>query len=648
MTEAMDHGVPLGNGPAPSRSREGVSVSSRHPEAGRSVGGGRRNRCGRRRCEPVFCAGLMLSAAVLIHGCAGLTRPRPTPPLPTFTGPAFLHGSVGSLTRLLGDQPLLVSGYGLVVSLNGTGSAEVPAYLRRWLINEMRKKGVGSVALDVPRTSPERLLASDHTSVVVARGLVPPGATKGTRFDVLVSCLPETQTTSLDGGRLWTTDLAIGGANPSMRFSRKLAVVSGPMYINPFDGKAGDQHKHPLQRQAVVLSGGVATANRTVELVLHQPSWQRSRLIADRINERFPAAPVDRQPTAVPIDDVHIQLHIPTRYGQRPQELLELVNHLFVQRTNGFSQTKAQQLADLLVAQSNHADHIAHAWVAMGKTVLPVIRRCYDHPRGEIALAALEAGARLEDELVTDPMERIVRLPEAGMRRLAAGVLRHMPNSLRGARLLKTLLDDTDTSVRLEAYESLAAINDPLINRTAIDGPEPDRFKFVLDLVFSKKPLVYVAPNRVPRLVIFNPALGFRTPLFARLWENRLMLRCAGPDQPLTVFYQKPGQTDGQVFDVDSTVARLIYLLAHRPSVANPDNGLNLSYGQVVNAVHRLCEQGWVESGVHVQTNPIAQAIDQAQQASSDEPRPETDRVEPSGLFERRDAIGPHLIHKKP
>ena len=89
----------------------------------------------------------------------------------------------------------------------------------------------------------------------------------------------------------------------------------------------------------------------------------------------------------------------------------------------------------------------------------------------------------------------------------------------------------------------------------------------------------------------------------------------------------------------------------------------NLSDGQLIDAIidlavlwhvnfyvswHRLCEQGWVESGVHVQTNPIAQAIDQAQQASSDEPRPETDRVEPSGLFERRDAIGPHLIHKKP
>ena len=29
------------------------------------------------------------------------------------------------------------------------------------------------------------------------------------------------------------------------------------------------------------------TTDRRVELILNQPSWQRSRLIADRINERF-------------------------------------------------------------------------------------------------------------------------------------------------------------------------------------------------------------------------------------------------------------------------------------------------------------------------------------------------------------------------
>ena len=176
--------------------------------------------------------------------------------------------------------------------------------------------------------------------MITAHGLIPPGALKGTRFDVLVSCPPQTQTTSLAGGRLWTTDLSVGGTDPAMRFSRKLAAAAGPLYINPFDHSTPNQRKLQLQRQAVVLSGGVAAANRPLHLILHQPSWQRSRLIADRMNERFPAAPSDRQPTASPIDDTRIRIHIPARYAGKPQQLLELTSHLFIQGAPGFAQTK--------------------------------------------------------------------------------------------------------------------------------------------------------------------------------------------------------------------------------------------------------------------------------------------------------------------
>ena len=150
----------------------------------------------------------------------------------------------------------------------------------------------------------------------------------------------------------------------------------------------------------------------------------------------------------------------------------------------------------------------------------------------------------------------------------------------------------------------------------------------------SQKPLVYVAQSRVPRLVIFQPTLGFRPPFLAKLWDNRLMLRGPGPDAPLTVFYQRPGQTEGQVVQVDPTVAHLAYLLAHQPSVSRPEQGLDLTYSQVINAVYRLCEQGIIASPVRLQTNPLAAAVARAQQAASVEPRPDTGPIRP-------DAIGP-------
>ena len=113
--------------------------------------------------------------------------------------------------------------------------------------------------------------------------------------------------------------------------------------------------------------------------------------------------------------------------------------------------------------------------MSIGKTALPVIRSYYGHTAQDVSLAALEAGARLEDELVCGYLEPITRLPDTPRRRRVANILRHMPNSLRGVRLLQRLLDDSETEVRIDAYESLADISDPVIRRTAIDGPEPDR-----------------------------------------------------------------------------------------------------------------------------------------------------------------------------
>ena len=202
---------------------------------------------------------LLLSAVVCVLLAGGCERevvtPRPEGPAAIYSGPAFLRGTVGSMTRLRGSQPQLVSGYGLVVNLRGTGSSDVPAFLRVWMINEMRKKGVGNPRYGHEGVSPEAMLASSDTAVVLVQGLVPPGAVKGTRFDVLVTALPQTQTTDLESGRLWTAELAVGGSDQSLLYRHKAAKGSGALFVNA--GTGGDEaSRGVLRRRAVVLSGG--------------------------------------------------------------------------------------------------------------------------------------------------------------------------------------------------------------------------------------------------------------------------------------------------------------------------------------------------------------------------------------------------------
>lgn len=584
--------------------------------------------------------GMSLTLGVLaLTACQSQPRTQAPelPPAPIYTGPELFHGTVGSMTRVRGFEPLLVSGFGVVVNLPGTGSSEVPAFLRQWLINEMRKKGLGNPQYGAAELSPQRVLADPGKSIVVVQGLIPPGAKKGTRFDVMVTAL-DSQTISLEGGRLWSTDLAVDGANPALRYSRPLAVAeAGDLYVNPLEERSFENPEY--RSSAVVLSGGKVTVDRELELILNQPSWQRSRMIADRINERFPRGPGDRWPVAEPQTDAIIRINIPRAYSDDPAFFLRLMSKLYVQRTPRFEPEQAQRLAQALLADPNPelAEDVALAWVALGKNALREVQRYYQYPHKVIRLAALEAGALLGDEQCVDSLVQLARDPDPQVRIRCAKILSNLPQSLRGSRTLQEMLDDPDRDVRIAAYEALAKINDPVLQRIAMGAP--DNFKFMLELVPSRLPLVYICQVRLPRIVIFGPNTGFHTPMLARLWENRLMIRCEGPGQNATVFYQPPGNPEGQTIQIAPALANLIFLMAHKPSKDNPAEGLDLPYSRVVSAVVSLHRQGFLDADLYIQASPLAEAIERASRV---EPvvRPETGPagVEPGGRAEGKPA----------
>ncbi len=578
-----------------------------------------------------FVVALLMAALLISAGCTkNVTPPPPPTPAQTFTGPTFLHGTIGSLCTVRGMEPQLVSGWGLVVGLPGTGSTQVPAFLRQWMLTEMRRGGVGSVQTrDILNATPEQILASGTAAVVAVEGFIPPGAPRGTRFDVLVSALPQTDTTSLEGGLLWMTNLSLGGANEQLKFTRKLAVARGPMYLNPFEADAGpavvaDDIYTPGQRQAVVLSGGVSVDNRKIELILNQPSWIRARLIADRINERFQRdESVDRNETAVAKTNQVIEVNIPARFARHPSFLMNLIGHLFLQRGSEFEPHKAQELANLLRVEPRYAADVVATWQTLGKLSLGVIRQYYADEHLHLRMAALEAGARLGDMRVVEGIDQLTRSDDASTRKRAVSMLSFLPSSEKAPAIVSRLFDDTDRAVRIAAYETAVDIGHPALHRTQM-GEGVD-FKFFFDLVPAKEPLIYFTQKEQPRLVIFDPMLGFSTAGIMKIWENHLMVRPgANSRQAASVFYQAPGQTDGKTVEIAPTVANLVFLLAHSPSKRNPAEGFNLTYSQVINAIFQLNKQGNITAPIEVQINPLAQAVARVRQNGGIGPRPDT------------------------
>lgn len=566
----------------------------------------------------------LLAACACAEKPARLQTPDEPPPPTVFTGPAYLHGTVGSMVRVAGNEPLPVSGWGFVTGLAGTGSPDVPAFMSTWLTNEMRRRGVGSYRLGTQRMSTQELLASQDTAVVRVDGLIPPGAIAGTRFDVLVQALPGTQTTSLADGQLWTTDLSIGGANERMLFSRRLAHARGGLYINPFEDPGTAESRVELDRRAVIVGGGEVTEPRELLLVLNQPSVQRARLISDHINQRFPHEEANQRffNTAVAKDEQTIQINVPLRYAAHPQRFLNLAAHLYLQRVPDFEPRQAQRLAEVLAADPATAERVTLAWEALGKTTLPTLRRLYDAEDLRVRMAALEAGARMEDQRAADPLMALCEHDEPDIRARAATLLAPLHSNIRITRALVQRLDDQVEEVRLAAYETLVSVGDPVIERVLIhDG---QRAHFMLDLTpAAGTPLIYIHHDAVPRVAAFNPYAPLPTPMTAQLWDNRLMIRTHAPDQPVRVFYQ-PRTGPSVTLEAPPTLAHLVRLLGSPPNVPEVEKGLGLSYSDVCRALHELHQQGRLGAALTVRTSPLARELAEVRERGQpDTMRPE-------------------------
>ena len=504
-----------------------------------------------------------VAACLFASGCARekLETPDAAPPASVFQGPRELRGTIGSYARLQGGDPLLVSGYGLVVNLDRTGSAVVPEYLRGWLSNEMRKRGVGSRQLsaqspELAAVTPERLMLSEQTAVVRVSGLIPPGASPGAPFDLLLEALPEdTDTTSLAGGQLWRTGLGVNGANRRLAFTTPLAAGGGPVYLGPgpdADADAAEPAAEPDAggtpaaalpapalspagataragagggRLAVVIGGGRATEPRRLELVLHQPSWVNARRIADTINERYRAGRSRRvgatPPTANAVSDAVIQLNVPDRFAGRPAELLALIENTYPYPVD--REETVDAMMALLAAPGGPggpgrepgADltrRVPLVCRALGPNAVPALQRHYGSPDPRVRLAALGSGAWLADPDAVPGLAELTRDPDPAVRAAAGEALALLPDHMHAVEALAALLDDADRAVRVAAYEAAAASGSRLVDRLAVE--DLDGVKFLIDRVPSGRPMVLAVPRDTPRLVLFGPQTGFAPPVF--------------------------------------------------------------------------------------------------------------------------------------
>lgn len=608
------------------------------------------------------------AAAGLLPGCDTPNRPKARAVEPIVRDvPQPMRGTIGAEATLGGTQRVLVSGYGLVVGLNGTGGLTLPDAIAETMEREMARQGLGLANNDayspLAGRTPADILRDRNVAVVTVQAAVPPGSPTNMPFDVYVRAV---NATDLEGGRLWTTDLRLQAqaGRPALfgeGQGRKLAEAKGPVFINPF----GDPDNTDVQvtrttgrilgaRLGDSFTGGRVTDPLLLSITLDNESHARARAMVSAVNSRFPETPYDGGPIATGRSGTTIALRVPYAYRERPTEFVQLVRALPI--SDVFEPERARRVALAMKAEPFLAPELAWQMEAMGEKSLPFLRELYDYGESRPRIAALRAGARLGDPLTVEPLVRMARTTVGPERLDAIALLGRVRSGPEVDLALRDLLADDELLVRVSAYEALALRAEraqlgrlasvSAANPNAVSAPPLDyleqlsernlprgtlqgverrsvRGKFYLDLVEGGTPLVYVTQSRAPRIVIFGAKPALNRPSFASAWSDRLLVT-AEDTGPVRLYY-RDYRTDRVVqTDAPAELAPLIEFMAHTPTPEEPEPGLGMSFSEVVGALYSISQSKATNAAFATERDRLIAELTEAATADARKERPET------------------------
>jgi hypothetical protein len=181
---------------------------------------------------------------------------------------------------------------------------------------------------------------------------------------------------------------------------------------------------------------------------------------------------------------------------------------------------------------------------------------------------------------------------------------------------LRKLLNVEDVEVRLQAYEALVERDDPYLKRYVVDR------KFVLDVVQSDKPMIYITQIGQPRVVLFGEPEIIR-PTTVNVWGNQFMIKGDEEDETVEVYYRAPNAEQGVIFRTESDLERFVQFLGHTPSIERPAQGLGMSYNETVGILYHVWRQRYVNADFKAEQDRILAAITRLRDRTTIEERPE-------------------------
>jgi hypothetical protein len=456
---------------------------------------------------------------------------------------------VGDYTTVTGLNLISLQGVGLVTGLPGTGSDPPPSSFRTRLIQDMRRRGI---------RSPNAVLRSSSTALVVIQAYLPPLIRKGEKFDIEVRVPGADDTTSLNGGWLMETHLSEQAIVPGQGAMKGhvYAKAKGPLLITASERSKGS--RAALLRRGKVLGGGLSLKDRNLALFLRNDfrSVRNSRRIADRIGKRY--SDYDRagikRPLAEAKTDQRIELLVPLRYRDNYPRYLQVVRNIAFRESEVAQRVRTQKLKRDLNNPST-AELAGMQLEAIGARAIPTLRDGLNNPSLEVRFHSAMALTYLNERDGIRTLINVVRdEPAFRVFALAALAASEEPEvSLQ----LRELLHEPSSETRYGAWRALTIADrrDPLVRGETIS----DEFKFHV-LNTNGPPMVHLTNRRKAEIVLFGSNQKFQTPLVLRAGNDILITATEGAEK-VTVSRYEAGKPDRREL-VSTRVADVIRAVA--------------------------------------------------------------------------------------
>lgn len=524
---------------------------------------------------------LLIFAALFVSGCG----PAEQKPL-DLEAPVDLNTTVGALIQFVQYNAVPVRGFGIVAGLNGTGSSECPPALQVELEKYIRQQ--------LPKTkglSPRQFIESPDTAVVEINGTIPPLARQGQTFDVQVLPLSRTQTTSLDGGYLYTALLKERSIFLRYdQYSKTFATAQGQLFRNTLDDTNTSSW--------YLLGGGIVQNQVQLSMALRQPNFSAANAIRNRINERFGTG------VARAISSAEVQLNIPPRFQNQKDRFLRMVQLLYLSPEPALQQQYIQRLIQNLSSQDNK--EIAEWGLeAIGKPALDSLVPLLSSSDPVIRFHAARCMTNIGDERASLVLEQFCRDSSSPYCIPAIETIGQSMRPRKAEPILLRAAGSSSLDVRLAAYRQLELMNSPSISRNLVAD------SFVVDRVFcGGEPMIYVFRKDVPKITLFTSPIQCAPDIFIQSGNGDIILNARSEDKYIAVSRRHPARPR-VIGPIQSgrELSMLIRALGENSEVEKSRGiqpGLSIPYQEILPLLKLMSEYGAVNASF--QAGPMTEA----------------------------------------